>query len=92
MLGQRGASVAVTSAMPEWPADSGSAPHAAASAATMPNDSGNVHGITCASQAGSSIGQVVVLEPAGEVDPRGRLAGRRRAHVVAHASSRNAFR
>ena len=40
--GSAGASVAVTSAMPEWSADSGSAPQAAASAATIPNDSGKV--------------------------------------------------
>ena len=39
------------------PADSGSAPQAAASAATMPNASGNVLGITCASQAGSRLGR-----------------------------------
>ena len=47
----------VTSAIPEWPADSGSAPQAAASAATIPNASGNVLGITCASQAGSRSGR-----------------------------------
>ena len=42
---------------PEWSADSGSAPQAAASAATMPKDSGKVLGITCASQAGSRSGR-----------------------------------
>ena len=55
--GNAGASVAVTSAIPEWPADSGSTPHAAASAATIPNASGKVLGITWASQAGSRSGR-----------------------------------
>ena len=56
-LGQRRRQRRVTSAMPEWPADSGRAPQAAASAATIPKDSGNVLGITCASQAGSRSGR-----------------------------------
>ena len=40
--------------MPEWPATTGSAPQAAASAATIPNASGNVLGIAIASAAGST--------------------------------------
>ena len=52
-----GASVRVTSARPECAADSGNAPQAAASAATMPNASGNVLGTTWASQAGSRSGR-----------------------------------
>ena len=52
-----GASVAVTSAIPEWLAESGSAPQAAASAATMPKASGKVLGMTCASQAGRRSGR-----------------------------------
>jgi len=38
--------------MPEWPATTGNAPQAAASAATMPNASGNVLGIATASVTG----------------------------------------
>ena len=55
--GSAAASLAVTSASPECDADSGSSPQAAASAATMPNASGNVLGTTCASHAGSSHGR-----------------------------------
>ena len=51
-------------------------PQAAASAATIPKASGKVLGMTRASAAGTSVGDLVVLEPAGEVDrcrrPRGR--------------------
>jgi len=43
-----------TSPIPEWFATTGSVPHAAASAATMPNASGNVLVTAMASAAGSS--------------------------------------
>jgi hypothetical protein len=49
--------MAVTSAIPECAAESGSTPHAAASTATIPNASGKVLGITCASQTGSKLGE-----------------------------------
>jgi hypothetical protein len=52
--GTAAASARATSAIPEWPATTGSAPQAAASAATMPNASGNVLGIASASAAGST--------------------------------------
>ena len=75
-----GASVAVTSAMPEWAADSGSAPQAAASAATIPNASGKRARHHLRLAGGQQVGQVVVLEPAGEVDA---LGGLRRAAAPA---------
>ena len=65
----------MTSASPEWDAESGSAPHAAASTATMPNASGNVLGTTCGDARRQQVGQVVVLEPAGEVDAVERAGG-----------------
>ena len=46
-------SVRATSPMPEWFATTGSVPQAAASAATMPNASGNVLVIAIASAAGN---------------------------------------
>ena len=52
--GTSAASAPVTSARPECAALTGRAPQAAASAATIPNASGNVMGTTWASQAGSS--------------------------------------
>ena len=71
-----------TSARPEWPATTGSAPHAAASAATMPNASGNVLGIASASAAGStSASSSCSSRPAQctrSAMPLGRRAVRRR--------------
>ena len=52
----------MTSASPEWDAESGRAPQQAASAATMPNASGKVLGTTCDSHAGSSSGRSLVLQ------------------------------
>ncbi len=46
-------SVAATSPSPLWRATTGNEPQAAASAATIPNASGNVLGTTIASVAGS---------------------------------------
>ena len=43
-----------TSASPEWLATTGSVPQAAASAATIPNASGNVLGTAIASATGST--------------------------------------
>ena len=49
--GTAGASTWVTSASPEWSADSGTDPQHAASASTMPNASGKVLGTTTACEA-----------------------------------------
>ncbi len=52
--GSAGASCRDTSRIPEWSAETGSAPQAAASTATIPKASGNVLGMTSASARGSS--------------------------------------
>ena len=52
--GSASASFCETSSIPECPAETGRAPQAAASAATIPNASGKVLGITRASAFGSS--------------------------------------
>ena len=64
-----------TSSIPECAALIGRTPDEAASAATMPNASGNVLGMTRASQAGHHAADLVVLEPAGERDRAGGAAG-----------------
>ena len=56
-------SVRATSPSPEWFATTGSVPHAAASAATIPNASGNVLVTAIASAAGSRSASSCVVEP-----------------------------
>ena len=76
--GRSSASAPATSARPEWSAQTGSAPVAAASAATMPKASGNVLGTTIASLARTASATSRVLEPAGPVDRAGGARGRPR--------------
>ena len=66
--GRRARARVLTSASPECAALIGSAPHAAASAATIPNASGKVLGTTTASHAGSSSASSLVIEAPGEHD------------------------
>ena len=85
------ASARATSAIPECPATTGSAPHAAASAATIPNDSGNVLGIASASAAGStSASSSWSSRPAQWIRAVMPLAAARYAAASGPSASRNA--
>ena len=61
---------------PSGRATTGSAPQAAASAATMPNASGNVLGHDQRLGGGQQVGQLVVLEPPGPRDALRQRGGR----------------
>ena len=58
--------------MPEWSAETGGTPQAAASAATIPNASGKVLGITSVCGGRHHLGDLVVLEAAADRDRLGR--------------------
>ena len=89
--GAAAASARATSAMPEWPATTGSAPHAAASAATIPNASGKVLGIAIASATGStSVSSSCSSRPAQCTRAAMPSAAARYAAASGPSASRNA--